>query len=393
MEQRLPRIPRDEYPLRWKKVQGMMREKKLDLLFAYADDRAVYGPAHIRWLADLPVHFEPVCILMFPTRDPILLCGPESDEYARHMGTIPDVRVLREFTHPDEDYPYSRIQGLAEIVSEVTRRPKSIRRVGLAGRGLMNAGLSASFQKALSSAKWLDAESDMLSLRSIKTPAEIAVIRHAYKIAEAGLAAAVKAIRPGISERFVAAEAEYAMRCLGSEGMGIDTIVASGPHTRPILARTTLRKIAKNDLVLLTLAPRYEGYHGAIGRPVLTGKPRAEIVKAVDAAARAQESCRQAIRAGIPGREVEGIGRSIMTEAGLGKYFPYSGIHSVGLIEFEAPIFGPSSTALLAPDMVISVDIPMFNTPFGAGLRMEDGYRITRTKPERLNRTPYLIRK
>ena len=393
MEQRLPRIPRNEYPLRWKKVQGMMREKNLDLLFAYADDRAVYGPAHIRWLADLPVHFEPVCILMFPARDPILLCGPESDEYARHMGTIPDVRVLREFTHPDEDYPYSRIQGLAEIVSEVTRHPKSIRRAGLAGKGLMNAGLSASFRKALSSARWLDAESDMLSLRSIKTPAEIAVIRHAYKIAEAGLAAAVKVIRPGISERFVAAEAEYAMRCLGSEGMGIDTIVASGLNARPILARTTLRKIAKNDLVLLTLAPRYEGYHAAIGRPVLVGKPLTEIVNAVDAAARAQEACHEAIRAGIPGREVEGIGRSIMTEAGLGEYFPYSGIHSIGLIEFEAPIFGPSSTALLAPDMVISVDIPMFNTPFGTGLRMEDGYRITRAKPERLNRTPYRIRK
>lgn len=393
MEQKHPSIPRSEYPTRWAKVQSMMRKNRLDLLLAYADDRAAYGPAHGRWLADLPVHFEPVLILMFPARGPILLCGPETDEYARRMGAIPDVRVLREFTHPDEDYLFSRPQGLAEIVSEAARSPKSIRRVGLAGKSLMNAALFSACRKALPSAEWVDAEGGMLSLRSIKTPAEIAVIRHAYKIAEAGLAAAVKAIRPGVTERFIAAEAEYAMRCLGSEGMGIDTIVASGPNTRPILARTTLRRIAKNDLVLLTLAPRYEGYHAAIGRPVLVGKPRAEIVNAVNAAARAQEACFQAIRGGVPGREVEAVGRRIMAEAGLGEYFLYSGIHSVGVIEFEAPIFGPGSTALLAPDMVVSVDIPMFNTPFGAGLRMEDGYRVTRARPERLNRTPYLIRK
>jgi Xaa-Pro aminopeptidase len=392
MNQKSPTIPAAEYPARWKKVKAMMREQNLDLLIAYADDRAAYGPAHARWLANYPAHFEPVCVLLFPARDPILLCGPESDEYARHMGTIPDVRVLREFTHPDEDYPFSKIQGLAEIVAEVTRNPKSVRCAGLAGKSLMNAELSESFRKALPSAQWMDVESAMLTLRAIKTRAEIAVIRYAYKIAEAGLAAAVKAIRPGVSERGVAAEAEYAMRCMGSEGMGIDTIVASGPHTRPILARTTLRKIERNDLVLLTLAPRYEGYHAAIGRPVLVGKPRAEIVCAVEAASRAQEACYRAIRAGIEGRKVEAVGRRIMGEAGLGEYFLYSGIHSVGVIEFEAPIFGPSSTTKLEPNMVISVDIPMFNTPFGAGLRMEDGYLVTRAQAERLNNTPYEIR-
>lgn len=392
MTTKKPTIPRGEYPRRWKQVQRLMREQELDLVIAYSDDRATYGPAHVRWLADIPAHFEPMCVLIFASRAPIVLCGPESDEYARLMGAIDDVRVLREFTHPDEDYPYSKIEGLAEIVGGAVRGVRSIRRVGLAGRGLMNADLVASFRKALPAARWVDVESAMLRLRAIKTPAEIAVIRYAYKIAEAGLAAAVEAIRPGISERAVAAEAEYAMRCMGSEGMGIDTIVASGHLTRPILARTTFRKVARNDLVLLTLAPRYEGYHAAIGRPVLVGKPGAVIRRAVEAAGLAQETCGQALRPGIEGRVVEGTGRKIMEEAGFGKYFLYSGIHSVGTIEFEAPIFGPSSTTKLAPDMVVSIDIPMFNTPFGVGLRMEDGYRITRSGVERLNTTPYLIR-
>lgn len=55
-------------------------------------------------------------------------------------------------------------------------------------------------------------------------------------------------------------------------------------------------------------------------------------------------------------------------------------------------IFGSTSTASLAKDMVISVDIPMFNTPWG-GLRVEDGFVITDLGAERLNQTPYKIQK
>ena len=69
-------------------------------------DRATFGAAHARWLADFPVHFEPCLVLLPPEGAPVLLTGPESNEFALLRGRIPDVRVLREFTHPDEDYPF-----------------------------------------------------------------------------------------------------------------------------------------------------------------------------------------------------------------------------------------------------------------------------------------------
>jgi Xaa-Pro aminopeptidase len=259
-----PLIPIEEYRKRWQKVQTMMNQQQLDLLVAYADDRAVFGPAHARWLANFPVHFESVCCLMPKQGDPVLLCGPESDEYARLIGQIPDVRVLREFTHPDEDYPYSKIQGLVEIVSEVVDDVQSIRKVGLAGRGLMASDVLSAFQSALPEATWIDVENAVCYLRAQKSPTEIEVIRYAYRIAEAGIKAAINTIQPGVTEREVAAEVEAAMRRAGAEGTGIDTIVASGPHSRPILGRSTFRRIQNDELVLLTVAPRYEGYHGAI---------------------------------------------------------------------------------------------------------------------------------
>jgi Xaa-Pro aminopeptidase len=385
-----PTIPTSEYPQRWQRVQAMMREQNLDLLVAYADDRAVFGPAHARWLANFPVHFEPVCILIAPTGSPVMLVGPESVEYALLAGQISDVRVLREFTHPDEDYPYSTIQSLSEIAQEAVGNLSALRRIGLAGRGLISADLMDAFRQTLPHVEWVDVEAAICAVRSRKSPAELAVIRYAYQIAEAGLQAALDVIRPGITERAIAAEIDAAMRRMGSEGTGIDTIVASGANTRPILARSTFRTVERDDLVLLTIAPRYEGYHAAIGRPVLVGNVDPQIVRAVEVAWEAQQACFAQMRPGLEGRAVEAAGRRIVEAAGMGEYFLYSGVHSVGVIEFEPPIFGPSSPSLLQPDMVISVDIPLFNTPWG-GLRIEDGFVVTTTGAERLHTTPYKI--
>lgn len=391
-EQTRPVIPASEYPQRWKKVQRWMAAQDLDILVAYADDRATFGAAHARWLADFPVHFEPACVLVPRQGQPGLLVGPESDQYARLVGQIADVRVLREFTHPDEDYPYAKIQPLSEVLVEIGQDISAVRRVGLGGGGLMGAGALAALRQAMPQAEWVDVENGLCDLRAQKSPAEIEVIRYAYRIAVAGFQAAVDTIRPGVTERAVAAEIEAAMRRAGSEGTGIDTIVASGPNTRPILARSTFRTIEPDDGVLVTIAPRYEGYHAAIGRLILVGNPGKEVERALEVAIQAQQACFEALRPGIEGRQAEAIGRQIVTEAGLGSYFLYSGVHSLGVIEFEPPIFGPSSPALLKENMIISVDIPMFNAPWG-GLRIENGYRITATGAEPLHHTPYIIRK
>jgi Xaa-Pro aminopeptidase len=390
MDAARPIIPPEEFPRRWRRVQALMQAEGLDLLFAYGNDRAVFGPAHVRWLADIPVHFEPMAVLVPPSGDPVLACGPESDQYALRVGKVRDVRVLREFTHPDEDYPFSEIETLSDIVARLIGPARSVNRLGIAGRGLLDVDTSAALEGALPGATWVDVEHAVCGLRARKSAAEIAVIRHAYQLADAGIDAAAAAIHPGATESAVAAEAESAMRRAGAEGTGIDTIVASGPNARPILGRATFRQVERDDLVVLTMAPRYQGYHGAIGRPVLVGEPGHEARAALDAARRAQDACAALIRPGIEGRQVEAAGRRVMEQAGFGPNFLYSGIHSVGVIEFEPPIFGPSSTTTLEEGMVLSVDIPVFNAPWG-GLRLEDGFLVTATGAERLNDTPYLL--
>jgi Xaa-Pro aminopeptidase len=383
-----PRIPDSEYPIRWARAQAVMAEAGLDLVIAYADDHAVAGPAHARYLVDFAPHFEPVCVLMPVSGEPLLLSGPETEAFAAHTARCKDVRVIREFTHPDEEYPYTRLLSLCDVLAEAAERVSGqIRRAGLAGLELMPARILQVLQQALDGIDITDAEALLAALRAIKSPSEQAVIRYAYKVAIGGVEAALAAIREGISEREVAAAAEYAMRSLGSEGTGIDTIVAAGPNNRPILARAGARPLQRDELILLTIAPRYEGYHAAIGMPLVIGRPSADVRRAMDVAAAAHIAARLAMRPVRAGCEVEGAARQVVEAAGLGPFFLYSGVHSLGVVEFEPPIFGPNNHDPLQAGMVLSVDVPLFHAPWG-GLRYEYGYLVTETGAEPLAPLP-----
>lgn len=385
---RQARIPDSEYPLRWQSLQAVMAGAGLDLVLTYSDDHAVAGPAHARYLADFAPHFEPVCILMPHAGEPLLLSGPETETFAQLTARVEDVRVVREFTHPDEEYPFTTLLRLREIVAEASQGAGlAPRRVGLAGLELMPTRIYQALREALPDVELVDAENLVTALRAIKTPAEQAVIRYAYRVAQAGMQAAFDAIQIGATERQVAAAAEFAMRSLGSEGMGIDTIVASGPNTRPILARTRLRELRRDELILLTIAPRYEGYHAAIGRPLVIGQPPADVRAAMEVAAAAQRAAMEAMQPGTPGSQVEGAARRVVEAAGLGEYFLYCGVHSVGVVEFEPPIFGPGNHSPLETNMILSIDVPLFHAPWG-GLRYEDGYLITETGAEPLSDFP-----
>ncbi|MBM3706609.1 MAG: hypothetical protein FJW66_08810, partial [Actinobacteria bacterium] len=166
-----PVIPEGEFEVRWKKVQDLLARKKLDLLIAYSDDHAVFGAAYARWLADFPVHFEPVCIILSREGKPQLFCGPESEEYALNFSKIKEVLAIREFSHPDEDYPYSRIFSLKTLLKEKSKKLGGIKRVGIAGMDLINYEFYLILRNAFHEADFINIDKDLTMLRAIKSPA------------------------------------------------------------------------------------------------------------------------------------------------------------------------------------------------------------------------------
>lgn len=389
MRKNMPTIPAGEYQKRWKKIKNLMQEKDLDLFFAYADDRYTFGPAHARWLADFPVHFEVAGVLMSQDKDPILVSGPESEGYAKLVGSMPDVRVIEEFTHPYVDFVHAKFENVIQVASDLIDTSK-VKKIGIAGANLMGAYVYEEFRQAFPDAEWIDVEYDVCMLRAIKSEAELEVIRFAYSIAQKGVEVAIDAIKDGAYEREVAALVEYTIRMAGAEGTGVDTMVGSGENARDVITRTSFRQMKDGEFVHLVVAPKYEGYHGAIARPIFIGEPNKEAKQALLAAEQAHKEVYAALRPGLEGREVEAIARNVMDSYGLEKYFQHTGIHSIGVMEFEPPFFGPTQNSLFEENMVVSLDVPVFETPWG-GFRVEDGYEITKDGVEKLDLVDYLI--
>jgi len=369
-------IPDAEFPARRAALSAALLAQDIDAWIAFGDDGAVAGPSHIRYFTDIEPHFEPLLLLRRADGAELLITGPETVGYAaviRRPG-LDNAIASMLLGHPSEEYPTTRLVDGVEAIADFL---KGVRGVGLLGWERVPFGLGRDLGPALGGdgRRVVDGDAIAFSLRAIKTPAEQAVIDEAYRIARAGLLAAARAIRPGVTERAVAAAAEAAMRHEGAEGFGIDTMVASGVrNTQPIIARSTHRAIQADDLIAVTVAPRYEGYHGALGRPFLL-KPAPELERVVDVARMAQLRCFETLAVGRLGWEAEAVARETVARGETGAEFPYVGIHSIGVVEFEPPIFASHSAEVVQPGMALSIDIPLYHAPWG-GFRIEDGFAV-----------------
>ena len=386
----LPFIPKDEFKGRQLKIQAMMEKYDIDILFFYGDDKAVFGANHSRWLLDYAPHFEPICIGIPRNGDIHVATGAESEAFFLNYSKNGKVHVVNEFNMPEEEYPYTKpINFLTYLKVLSDEVGKSTLRVGIVGESqfpnwlykLINVENFQIINTQL-------IENEYRDIRASKTPTEMEVIRYAFKIAEEGFKAGYSALKEGVSERDVAAEIEYKMRKMGSEGNGIDTIVGFGKkNTYPILTRTTFNTLKNGDLALLTIAPRFEGYHGVIARPVCFGSISNEIKSAIQASIEASNACCDALKVGATGKDVAKSGLRVLDKHNLLHLCVYSGIHSVGLSEFEPPILTSYSEFRIPENFVVSIDVPLFFTDWG-GLRVETGYLVTNEGIESLTSIP-----
>jgi Xaa-Pro aminopeptidase len=381
-------ISDEEYRQRWKNVQRIMAREGRDLLLVYGDDHSFSGPANIRYLCDYAPHFEPAVIVMPGEGEPALVTGPELKEYALLQSSIKEIVAVHEFGLPGQEYPFADLTDLRHAISTVfTSGVDKIKRIGIAGMDLMSYRIMSVLMEQFRDADIVDAGPWLTEIRMVKSESEIMTIRRAYELADAGLQACIHRIAEGVTEHEVAAEGEYAMRLLGAEGTGMDTVIGSGPNARPIITRTTDRSIHMDELVAISIGPRFQGYHGQLGRPVYLGRriPK-KLDHAMKAAKEAQELTREVLKPGAIGEEVEAVGRNHIEKSGLLDYYVYSSCHSVGTAEAEEPVLGPGSRLVVQPDMVFSIDIPLFLAPFG-GFRIEDGFLVTAEGAVKLNRT------
>ncbi len=81
------------------------------------------------------------------------------------------------------------------------------------------------------------------------------------------------------------------------------TYVSSGPRTNIAHGLPTLRKIKKDDLVMIDLHPIVNGYSADICRTVCAGKPTGEEQATFDLYLKAEQATIDKVKAGVERRD------------------------------------------------------------------------------------------
>ena len=224
-------------------------------------------------------------------------------------------------------------------------------------------------------------------LRASKDGEELSAMRRAQQITDEAFSAILEFIRPGMTEREIAARLVYEMMRRGGEKVSFDPIVAAGPNgSRPHAVPGELR-VEHGMFITMDFGCKVEGYCSDMTRTVALGQPTQEMEDVYAAVLAAQKAGINAARAGVPGSEVDEAGRRVLREAGYGEFFTHSFGHSLGLDIHEAPNAAPGETRLLPAGAVISAE-PGVYLPGRFGVRIEDVLILKEGGCEDITRSP-----
>lgn len=217
---------------------------------------------------------------------------------------------------------------------------------------------------------------DIESIRLCKEPEEILAVKKAINIATEAFSATLAKIVPGRTEKEIANELDYAMRCFGADAPSFETIVASGPRAALPHAHPTDRVIGQGEAVIVDFGCQVDGYCSDETCTVSVGEISKQIREIYEIVRDAKQKGVQAVRAGLPVQTLDMIVRGFVDDKGYGEYFRHGTGHGVGIAVHEPPAVTVNGEGLLEENMIITIE-PGIYLPQIGGVRLEDMVLVT----------------
>jgi Xaa-Pro aminopeptidase len=231
-----------------------------------------------------------------------------------------------------------------------------------------------------------DVRARIAELRTYKDAGEIELIRKATDASIAAQLAAMRAVKPGVTEREISALLQYEWGKRGCERPAYSPIVGSGFNSTVLHYSDDSGTMQAGDVVVIDAAGEYSLYASDITRTLpVSGKFTARQREIYDIVLGAQQA---AIAAFQPGKSTlrRGSGASLYTAAydyinshgkdlhgqPLGQYFIHGLSHYVGLNVHDAGTYD----APLGPGMVFTIEPGIYIPEEKLGVRIEDIFYV-----------------
>ena len=341
---------------------------------------------------------DPFIYLRLRGRNYIVMSDLEIDrarKQAPHCRTLSLSRYQKKLRAEGVKSP-----GLAQVILEILRE-KRVRQVLVPAN--FSCGLADELRRRI---KVNPKRGAFFLQREQKSPAEVKKISAALMMAEVGMAEAMQVLRsakigkggalmyhnvPLTSEKL---RSVIDTAIIQANGLACHTIVAGGrqgcdPH------ETGHGPLRGNEPIIIDIFPRSQctGYFGDITRTVVRGRASEAVRKLYDTVHKGQTLAFKKMRPGVPGKEVHRAVQELFEQEGY-KTGPHKGRmqgffhgtgHGLGLEIHEAPRTGPTSTDILKPGHVVTVEPGLYYPALG-GVRLEDVALITQNQPRNLTR-------
>lgn len=321
--------------------------------------------------------------------DAMLLASQAGERYAVGFHGEGLVLVTREGAHYSTDSRYieaarQEVQGAQ--VELVTRerghlalaagylQEHGLKRVGFES-GAVSVDALARYERALP-CTLVPAQDLPDGLRASKDGEELAAMEKAQRITDEAFQAILNFIRPGQTEREVAARLVYELLRRGGERVSFDPIVAAGANGSKPHAVPGDTVIQPGMFVTVDFGCVWRGYCSDMTRTVAVGQPTDEMKFVYDTVLKAQLAGIAAAHGGVTGAEIHNIGAKIIADAGYGDYFGHGFGHSLGIEIHENPRFSPLWDKVIPAGACLSAE-PGIYLPGKFGVRIEDVIMLT----------------
>ena len=311
-----------------------------------------------------------------------------TSRYSRHYGAEFDIaegvaivtkKGCRYFT--DSRYIESAENGIKDFQVQIVDGVGYMKRLNdaIADFGVTTLGYEENYltvaefvgyEKNLN-AKLVPFNKEINGFRGVKEEWELELMRKAQDITDKAFSEVLPRLKPGMTELELQAELIYCLYKNGATGLAFDPIVVSGPNTSLPHGVAGERVIQPGDFVTMDFGALYMGYCADMTRTVAVGFATEEMEKVYNTVLEAQLAGLAISKAGVPGKDIDGAARKVITDAGYGPYFGHGYGHSLGLEIHESPNPNGRNPEGMPVGAVASAE-PGIYLPGKFGVRIED---------------------
>lgn len=238
------------------------------------------------------------------------------------------------------------------------------------------------------------------TLREIKTPEELSLLRKAVEISCQGQNEVMKVVRPDMSELEIQGLHEYVHKKYGAEEVGYGSIVGAGENGCVLHYMENTKTKVGTSLLLMDVGAEYHGYTADVTRTIPAGGKFSAQEKIIyQLVYDAQEAAFKLLKDGAKWGDASQAAKDVIAEGLLkngiiknknevGRYYPHGLSHHIGL-----DVHDRGSSPTLKKDMVITIE-PGIYIPEGSdcdkkwwsiAVRIEDDALITQNGYELLS--------